>query len=374
MRHLFTVLLLLTLPALAAGGYFAHQHITEKLFNASHKILSDLGFENVQIQTPQVKTHQALFSDITLDKEGFSTIKHLLIEYDPVDMLLHQKIKAIRIIEPNLTGEILGNPLAEDASIGIAGWNGKAENIAKLQPQATDTLIEIRGLSADILTESFGGLSIKSDIQIRPNAEQGLDIKGTLDTQQKHFGFSSKVSGFITTPSLWQVELEMSAGRAEFDTAKSSRISGTTKISNTRGEGISVFSKLESGGLSLFETPWQNASTTLEYRNNALTMFMGAKSIGTENMELSLQYEANKKPAWSGSINAPNIKRFLQYIEKQGLSFSNDEAFEKLSDLDNIEIQFTLENSKNVKQKEINYNIINYEKDIDIDGKLIFEP
>lgn len=367
MRSFFIFIFVIVLPALGGGTYYAHNTISETLQNRAYIALKNMGFNETTLPAPQIKTHQALFSNIKLDSEGFSAIKYILIEYHPLALLMNQEIDAIHIVGATLTGEIK-NATSDNTSVGLAGWNKDTMNITSLHQGST--LVELRDFSLTLLTEEFGGLEIEADLQLRPT-ENSTDIKGRLDTRQKYFGFDSKISGFLTSPDLWQVDFEMSAGRIELDTLSSSRISGTTKLSFTAAEGLSIFSKLDAGGLSLLDTPWQNASATIEYQNNQASVFLGAKSIGVQGMELSLQHQPEESPGWSGAINAPNINTFLSYMDAQGLVFSRDEAFDQLDDIDNIEIQFTLPKQDS---EFVTYNIINYEKDIDVMGKLKIEP
>ncbi|MEM7680174.1 MAG: hypothetical protein AAF182_04150 [Pseudomonadota bacterium] len=366
MRKFLLFTLFFILPASAATLYYAQQKASTVIYSKTAQALSNMGFSTLSLPTPQIKTHQALFSDIKLDPEGFSEIKYILLEYDPLTLLSGGSIESVKVVGLSLTGEIK-NFAASDTSLGIAGWNRSQMNIGGLSQGSV--LVEFKDTQLYLLTEEFGGLSIESDIQLRPTSES-TDIKGHINTRQKYFGFESKISGFIKNPDLWQIDFEMNNGRITLDTLESSRISGNTKISYTPAEGLSLFSKLDAGGLSLLDTPWQNASSTIEYQNNIPSIFLGAKSIGVEGMELSLQYQPEEDTSWAGAINAPNINAFLTYMDQQGLVFSRDETLEQLSDIDNIEIQFSLPDHR---ADLVNYNIINYEKDIDIAGKLKIE-
>jgi len=363
MKKLFVFLFVFLMPALGGGAYIAHDKASSLILQKAQQVFTNLGFNEVQLSAPQVKTHQALFSNIKLDKEGFSEIKHILIEYDPITLLTEEKMQAIRIVGATLTGEIK-NATSANTTFGIAGWS--KDTINPLSLNQGSTLVELRNCSLTLLTEEFGGIEIKSDLQLRPTAET-TDIKGHLDTRQKHFGFDSKISGFLTSPDLWEIDFEINAGRIKLETLSSSRISGNTKITYTPAEGLNIVSKLDAGGLSLLDTPWQNASSTIEYQNGQASVFLGAKSIGVQGMELSLQYQPEETPGWTGAINAPNIKTFLTYMDAQNLTFSRDKTFNKLGNIDNVEIQFALP-----KQNSdfVTYNIINYEKNIDVTGKI----
>lgn len=359
MRKFIIMLLILLLPVIGGCLYFATNKIKTEIHKQITQIIEEIGFEYVTLPPIQLRINQALYSDIQLDREGFSTIKFLLIDFNPIDLVLNHRISGIQLLNTALTGE-----LSKDQKLTIAGHNNIMPKLKSLMRHPP--LIEIKNLDIDLLTEEFGGVSISTSLQARPK-DKDLDIQGHIETKQKDVAFNGNLSGFFSSPDLWTIDIEIDTGRINLPTLKASRVSGTTKITHAPNAGLSLISKLDAGGLSIYDTPWQKGSATVEYENKDLTLFLGAKSLGVEELDLSVQYEPGNQTQWLGTINAPNLNTFFTYMDKQGLTLERNETLTALNDIDNIDIEFVIEHDT---PNDVHYIIKNYEKDINVEGIL----
>ncbi len=354
-----TKIYLVTLIVLATAltGYFAISALQKNLNQQTQKLFHSFGFTDISLPAPRIQFNQALYSGVSLDKEDFSTIEYILITFNPAALVLSKEINNIQIIGLNLTGELSNN-----AELTIAGWHKE-----KFNPATTfkkPAVLEIKKGSLSLFTPQFGGVSIAVNLQARTK-NKNIELQGTLKSQQKYIGFDAKLSGYITPQNIVQSTFEIESAKFELPHIKASRINGDVKLSLAPNQNIEILSKIEAGGLSLYGSPWRNASATFEKSNNISQTFLGAKSLGENGLDLSLEIQPSG--ALTGLLFAPNINSFLEYLEIQNFIPSEKEALEKLSGLKNLEIKFTRENSE---QKNITYRIKDSRKDIDIKGEI----
>lgn len=364
MRFPAILTLLLFIAFFAASAYAVFVVAPGIARTKTIEALDNVGINTAQLHNPAVRYGAIRFENIALDKEKFSTIKTLDIKYAPVKLLLFREINTLKLYGLNLTGEI-----SEDGALSLAGWENRKIDLHTLRN--TFKTLDIEGARLSLLTPHLGGITLNYDLQLIRRA-QYLDFKGRVDSEQKTLSFTSRFSGNVTNHGLWQATFDIDQDRIDFGPHKASRISAKAQISGETNTPAFFLVEFTAGGLSLYDTPWQNASGTLERVNNTYSLLIGAESLGYDGIEMTFNAEKPLQgPAKvSGVLHAENMAALLEYLKALKLLPVSNDILPPLGKTAAIEAEFIRLPQEKEGEKSINYQIKNIENNIDINGKI----
>ena len=296
-------LLLLGILAFFVAPKMAHAKIVDGLAAA--------GFETKYIKKPQVAYGAMLYSNVAFDPDEFSIIKYIKVTYSPLMLVLTGKFKDLDVISMNLTGDWAGDELS---SLQFVGWKLPTD-LSKV-PLTAFKHITFTKARLSMLTKDAGGVSVFFDLTSNRNGEK-TEFQGNIKSEQKFLSFVASANG-VVDGARWFSDVEIIDGKFEMPSGdfKASRLSGWLNISNPANESVKIMSQLRAGGLTLYDLPWQAASSTLDFSDNNLKFFTEAKSVGYDGLELELNMFKKGKTnvAASGTLRAENTADYFDYF------------------------------------------------------------
>jgi hypothetical protein len=282
---------------------------------AQRKIIAGLasaGFNTSYIQKPQIAFGVILYKIVTFDEYDFSTVKYIKVTYNPFLFLMTGEFKDLDIIGLNLTGDWANTDIA---SLSFAGWS-MPPDLEKIPLQAFHH-ISIKNARVSFLTKNAGGISVFFDIEATRKAGK-TEFQANIKSEQKYLSIVGNANGVIDG-ARWYSDIEITDGKFEdpFGAARASRMSGWLNISSSPQEPLKIMSQMQTGGIALYDLPWQNASATLDYSNGNIKLFTEAKSIGPEGLELELNIFKKDlvPPAIAGTVHADKGLVFFDYLK-----------------------------------------------------------
>lgn len=272
------------------------------------RILSAAGFGQAVLPEPEKKRGVLIYSDISLDPDGFSSIRRLEIEGGR-----NGKIKALRIEGLTLTGE-----LGKGLEIAMAGWSRPSPADLRRLPILPDAPVVFEDVQVELLSESVGGIELRFDLEIRPGAE-GREILARLKGAQQQLSYDAGLTGLVTPEGIWQINAEVEQAKFDLGPLKSTRISGQIGVTGEKFRSPEIVGSFQAGGLTLLGLPWQNVAITLEGDLENTRMIVGAKSAGIEGVELGLTLGNVQNPGvYAGSLHSESIGDLLEYLQGNG--------------------------------------------------------
>jgi len=273
-----------------------------------HDIFSDAGFDHVTLPAPVKHWGSLTYQTISLDPEGFSTIKDFQIFRSWTG-----SITALEIGEIALTGE-----LQDNLSVHIAGWNKRHIAPALFTDFRNNPIpVHIKKAQIALLNDKLGGLTLNFALQLRPQGGN-YEIEAKLNGAQKQLAYTANVNGLITALGNWQAAIEVEQAKCDLGPLRASRINGTITITGEGLETPDIVGDLEAGGINLFDLPWQNASLTLDGTLWQTRLILGAKATGGESLELGLTLGSLQAPArYAGSLHADTASALVSWLDRQ---------------------------------------------------------
>ncbi|MCB1720417.1 MAG: YdbH domain-containing protein [Rhodospirillales bacterium] len=331
-----------------------------KLETKLNQTIHSAGFENATLPPAQKKLGQTLYQNIALDPDGFSTLKTLTINYNPLKFALLGKIESLRLSSLDLTGE-----LDPQGQITIAGWNDVQSSLSQTL-KLKNTLIEIENARLSVLSQKWGGTSLNLDMQARPQG-QHVNLQGKITATQRKLSATANLEGQITNEDFWDLRMELEQGKFTLPNLQASRLAGLINLSSQNMLPIRILGELEAGGLKIAELPWQKGALTLEGTVHEPQMILAAKSTGIEGLELAFDIPNIRTPSlFSGTLHTDKLANLFDYLEEQNKLPVPRDTLTFLDQLNNIDIIFA-------NQKNLIFNIKNEEQEIDIKGNLIIK-
>lgn len=366
MRSFAITSLILFVIFFAAGLYGVFVLSQDLAHEKTQRLFEKAGLTGAVFPAPEVRYGVIRYKNAPLDEEQFSTIKTLDIHYNPVNLLLSGEIQSVEISGINLTGELLPGGI-----LTMAGWDDAAVHALNIKTLNIKRL-EIRDARLSLLTPDLGGLNITFDLQARRQGAR-TELKGRLASRQKALGFTAGFSGHITRQGLWQSDFEIEQAKFELPNIKASRVAGTLRLSGQPSQPPQILSELRAGGFVLNGLPWQNASGTIQGIPGDVQIFAGAKSVGHQDLELGLNMRKRGKTLHdiSGALHAPNLAVLVKYLATQDFLPLNRDVLKPLQNTAPVSLEFALGKDEESGKDQLNYNIKNIDKNIDINGKIL---
>lgn len=274
------VLLGISIFLVVAGVWYGlDKALPSSIHRSALYAIQSAGFTEASLPSPKVGFGRIQYKDIKLDAEAFSTIGTLDIRYNPIAVLFMRKVSSVDIDSLSLTGE-----MKDDNTLSIAGWVSPT-----VWPSFLWSIgkIHIQKSHISLLTDVFGGLTFDWEGQARQDGTH-TEFQGNIESRQKSFAVLATVTGILSHAGLWEADLNIEHGRIERPAVKLTRLSGGINVSGDEGQKAKVFSEFRAGGATLYNTPWNNLSGTLEGNAKGVRILANAKSTGITGVELDL--------------------------------------------------------------------------------------
>ncbi len=357
MRKLIIPLLGLFLLLTICGSLYLWLSAPQKLAEKTKQIFTEAGFEAATLPEPETKLGRVIYSDIKLDENGFSTIKHITLTASPLSLIIGSTLENITFEGIDLTGE-----LSENGEITIAGWNGALPSVQS-QRNLKARVISFENARLSLLSEKWGGITIQGDMQLQPS-KQNTNFQARLKGAQKQLSADAKIEGQLNSEGFWDARIELEKGKFELGAIKASRLAGLLNISAGKGQEAQIVGELQAGGLSILNLPWQNGALTIDGILRKPRMIVAAKSSGYEGLELGLTMPNIRFPQeFLGQIHVEQLTDAFDYLESHKLLPVKRKSLSALEPFTSIMVQFAYQNN-------LMFKINNRNKDIDINGKI----
>lgn len=329
----FTAMILI-----AAGSAFllapkiAHEKIVAGLKSA--------GLNTAYITKPRTAFGAMLYSDLKFDENGFTTMRHLRVTYNPFVLFFTRKFHDLDIIDLNVMGDWANE---QPESLSFAGWTPPT-SIGNV-PLTSFEHISISGMRISMLTKTAGGMSVFADAELSRKGKK-IEFQGNVKSEQQYLSLTTGIGGLVDG-NRWYCDAEIAEGKFESPAGgiKATRMNGWLKISSTETGPPNIMGQLQAGGLSLYDLAWQNASSTVDYKNGDLKLFTEAKATGFDGVELELNLYKKMmvNTAIAGAVHADTKNSLASYLKGRERYASLSKQVSGLKTEKDVSVDFLLD-------------------------------
>lgn len=255
---------------MSIGSFAAAWYATPRLFeNKLDHFLSQQGMTSATITETHLSKNGIAFSNIHLDKDGFSTIDQLTTDFSFQNMIIDSL---------TLTGET--SPL-DLYLLTIAGWDGRT-----LPSVPNTNSLVLNNATFDLLT-SAGSLRLQAKGRLIRQDDQSQKLEAALSGAQKQLSFNSSWNGLMTPDmSSWQIAGDIQDARFQFDHIVASRMSGWLNL-RKNVDGIDSAGQFGIGLLRFGKkTALTNSTLTIKGPPDRYQMILNGDIAGYQNMRL----------------------------------------------------------------------------------------
>ena len=191
-KILYAFALIVTLSIIGGLSYAYFVAIPKEVEKRILANFTNLGFETFWFEGIEHDNGKVIISNITLDKDGFSTIERVDIKVSLWRFFLSpDSAQDITIKGLNLTGSLSEN--LDVTLSGIPDYNKFMQHL----PMSAARIINIEQSTANLLSETFGGIRVDYSGQVNFRDLSNIAINGTLSSRQHKLSFHSKIKGNI---------------------------------------------------------------------------------------------------------------------------------------------------------------------------------
>ncbi len=319
----FIALCFVSIMGAASYAYFVY--IPDKVEKKIIESFNNFGFEELEIGKLERKSGQIILSQITLDKDKFSTIDQVNIEFSLTKFLI-SPYSAQNII---VSGMKLTGDLKDDNNLSISGWTNAQKILANLQNFPAGT-ITFEKSHLDLLTKSFGGIRIKFDAMVNMKSTGTVEFKANLKTKQKKLGLSSKIEGNISSKG--SVSLTSDIEDISINLPNISIKRGLAKFKavhdlNYKDTSTNLISgEIDLASLRWNDLPLSSVKGTVEYNFDYYKADISGSTFGTTPIKWKSLIENKSEVIFSETTIEPNkLEDVLTFLKQnKNLLLSKD--------------------------------------------------
>ena len=270
---IFIVLLI----SIAAGiSAYRWQNLQESYNNKMMQTLASYGFINPVIKNTYIDKDRLVFTDISLDQDGFSRIDALQLNAPLMDLLLGHTPKVMTADNIVLTGE-----LGIENGLSISGWK-----MSPLLIPALDELI-LNGAQLDLVT-SEGAIRMQAKGQGLKLASGDFEFNGLLWGIQNQLKFKANTQSILKLDGSWTTQIDINEGKLNLDKLKASRASGWIILDKANKPIPSVSAQMSAGKVTIHDLNFMDFTLAVEGPYNNYKLLGKAKVAGYENVLATL--------------------------------------------------------------------------------------
>ena len=302
--------------SLLAGWIYLWQSAPSRIDANIKKIFAQHGFKNATFLKPDIDLKSITYKNISLDRDSFSTINELHVQFSYIPLFFRNKINTIKIDGLDVTGEFNNK-----GKITIAGLQNKSPNTNWLQ---FANLVEFSNARMSLLNDSLGGLTLSGDIQLQ-NTDDNRVLQARINAKQRQLSATAQIEGQMTAEGYWDTRIEIEQGKVNFGEIKTTRLTGLLNLSGRNAYISSIVGEVQSGGLNLLGMPWQNVAMTLNGNTDNPGLVLGAKALGHDDIELGITIEnLHDHKNFTGQLHVENLSDALDYLSNNKILNMNN--------------------------------------------------
>ncbi len=276
-RKIFIVLLLtVTAVTLTYGAFVVAR---DDMRNHIRETLITYGFSPADIERPGFHSNTVIFSNITLDPDGFSTIGAISAHTSLKALLLRQPPARLTIDDVALTGDF-----TREAGLDIAGWKK-----TPVPPLDHDEII-LNGSQLDLMTGA-GALRMQAKGRAFQDDAGVMQLQGALWGVQHQLKFETIWTGHVKPDGGWQYDIQIKNGGLNLDGFKASRVNGWLGLDKTSGPLPALSGQIDAGRLVVGDLRLLNFRITLDGPYTEARIFARAEVAGYQGMTSTLDIQ-----------------------------------------------------------------------------------
>lgn len=277
--RLRTSIFIAALILLAAFSLPVSQNMAQKkLYSQILDNLKAYGFDDVRIGAMNISHGKTAYTDITLDKDGFSTIRAIQVSAGYLDGLRGKAPQSVTIDGIKLTG---GITMLDGLS--VSGW--------KKQPLPYPPWPEVNLTGAQLdLDTAQGGIRLQAKGMATRQIDKRVKVQGLLWGVQNQLKLDSEVKGTIYPDGKWVYEIDIKDAAINFDKVKGSRISGWLSFNKTKTAIPDISGQIEAGRMNIGDLPFSNFNLALQGSIAKYNIVIKSEVFGYRGMLATLDY------------------------------------------------------------------------------------
>ncbi len=320
------------------------------------KSLQIYGFQTENIEKIEKRWGAIRYHNLGFGQNEENSIDRLTVYFD-LSGFFQKRLKRLEIDGLYLSGDI-----DIDNKVSIKGY----EILPDFDAIKTSGVqnFQIKNINFSFLSAHFGGL--RGTANITGQQDNGAQIwTGNIDSRQDQLELIAKFNGQLNESTKWFVDFEIENAKLERGWGKITRAHGNASWSGQSSRWEKLRADINAGGFIVHNTPWENASITIDNTPKTIKTIIAAKSAGLEELELNLDALYHDKALkWNATVHAPTFEQMLSYFTKVKMMPFSEEIFSDWRT--EKEVSLLLSN----KNKSLIFNVRNPMQEIDIKGKI----
>ncbi len=273
-----------------------------------------LGFTDIEIGKIVIGENKIIFSDITLDNDGFSTLKSISVTYNWQTVTTEGKFDNL-----HLDGMTLTAILESNGDFSMAGWS-----IPAFEPFVMPVkTISFSNIILDVDT-IHGAIRFQSEGNGIVDDKGNADIQALVWGEQNQLQIKSTFNGSFNPNGTWALDCQIDEGRLNLTDITASRLGGWISMGMQEPSGqIRLGGQLAAGMLSFGSMPFQNVVAVLNGTPQAYRIIVDGTGGGSRSLNFHIEFGEEKNTFFGqGRINVGNSADLASFITASTLSDS----------------------------------------------------
>ncbi len=277
--------------------------------------LARSGFPDVRFERAFVGASEARFDKVALDSESFSTIETIAATYGLWDLIVHGRLKTLRLSNAVLTGE-----WEPGTGPRLAGWSGDTQERELSSQGALDALpvesVTLENIRVDMATTE-GGITLQGNGSLSRTPDGGAAFQAAVEGKQYQLSLQTALSGKRAPDGTWSVEANIQNGRLNLDSCRLSRIDGW--LSATGGPGVpqpTLSGQLTAGKFVAGWLQMQSLSASVDGTPDSPHVILNAAAAGVPGLGVAAELRDGALVATLSAQRPSDLRDYLVLAAK----------------------------------------------------------
>lgn len=246
-------------------------------------------------------------NNIQLDKSGIDTIESVQARFS-----LWSYFGFINIQSLHITSPVITRPFAWPDEKNFTDLNAVFLNSAFVKKI---DYLEISDGKIDIATDYIGAVRLNFNGNFRYNAQENRSaFQWNIESAQKGFLLSSKISGFLIPFERWEAEVSTDRLGLEIENYGFKRASMAFSAGGTYKNEFFLNGETNIGAVDINGYLFKEVAGSLEYTQNELVWTLGGSALDQSNIEAGLSYNSNESAYIQGSLYADKLSGLYSFL------------------------------------------------------------
>jgi hypothetical protein len=306
--------ILLTFAALTS--IFLLLNTLEFILHSNLKsLLKRYGFEHATIGSVELHGGEALFENIQLDPEKFSTLGVVRARFHLFPLLTGKGFESFTVKDLALNGITEGYKKPT-----IDGWNGA------IPLPFFPASLNLEGGKLDLDTPQ-GAIRLEAKGQTTPTPE-GTKLQAALWGTQYQLKLDTRWSGLMKSGGGWSLDGDIREARVNLDAIKTSRVSGWLSLAKDSAPTapVSIGGQVNLGGVTFNGLSLSNVALTLDGTSADLHVFGGGEIAGFNNLRAAfdVKFSVLDGASLNISVETPKRETMIGFLTALRKPFENE--------------------------------------------------